>query len=170
MRLSIFPARVLADFPLANPLSKPLAKSLAALGALTVATGCSLPGNWSSAGLSFDIESGTFSGLPLTTAAQMPAGGTANFTGEYRNLSRSNPFGKGTATFGVDFAAGTVNLNLSGSVNDSASGTINGTGFSGTSGFSFWGDFYNPGATVAAGQFTGAGGNQNSVGQFIVSR
>ncbi len=146
------------------------ARSFAVLGLLTFSAGCSLPGNWSSAGLSYDIESGTFSGLPLTTAAQMPTTGSANFTGEYRNLSRSNPFGKGTATFGVDFGAGTVNLNLTGSVNDSASGTISGASFSGTSGFSFYGEFFNSNASVAAGQFTGAGGNPDSVGQFIVSR
>ncbi len=145
-------------------------RTLAALALLTVSAGCSLPGNWSSAGLSFDIRTGSFSGLPETTTAQMPTSGSASFSGEYRNLSRANPFGKGSATLGVDFTAGTVNLSLSGSVNDSASGTISGTGFAGSAGFSFFGNFYNPGATVAAGQFTGAGGNANSAGQFIVSR
>ncbi len=141
----------------------------AALGLALLAAGCSLPGDWSYAGLSYDLRSNSFSGLPETTAAQMPTSGSAVFTGEYRHLSRTNPFGKGSASLGVDFAAGTVQLSLTGSVNGTASGTISGSGFSGSSGFDFAGKFYGSTAGVAAGLFSGIGPS-DSFGQFITRR
>ena len=150
------------------------AKSLAALGILTISAGCSLPGNWSYAGLTYDISTNDFSGMPKTTVAQLPATGLAKFVGEYRNISTSNPLrtDKGQATLDVDFQNHTVVLGLTGDLNESASGVFLGAGFGSpvSSGFNFGGAFYGTTASVAAGFFYGAGGDPNSQGQFITKR
>ena len=145
---------------------------LTAIALLTA--GCSLPGNWSYAGLNYDIASNDFSGMAQTTAAQLPTTGQAQFVGEYRNTSASNPLrtDKGPATLDVDFQNSTVVLGLTGALNESASGVFLGTGFGSpvSPGFNFGGAFYGPNAEAAAGFFYGAGGDPNSQGQFITVR
>ena len=144
-------------------------KSVISMAALLFASACALPGNWSYAGLNFDAESGEFSGLPETTVAQMPTTGSAVYTGEYRYLTRTNPFGKGSAQLDVDFDTTNVQLALTGTVNATATGNITGVGFSGTSGFDFVGQFYQSDASVAAGYFSNVGAEEG-LGQFITQK
>ncbi len=141
-------------------------KSTILLAACLFAAGCSLPGDWSHAGLDYDIETGTFSGMPETTLAQTPTSGAATFTGEYRSLSRANPFGKGDATLQVDFDTSNVQLDLAGTVTGSATGTLYGPIFFGSGAFNFSGRFYGDTASVAAGNFDTA----DTTGQFITQR
>jgi len=137
------------------------------------------PADFSFAGLTYSNNSDTFSGLPLTTLADMPSGAGANaiYRGDYTVENIDGRNGDGRASLDLDFVAATADLTLTGDVIGSVPGVITGTEVqslpNGQS--SFRGSFYNGASngSVVAGEFIQViQGNDADTffGRFIVSR
>lgn len=137
------------------------------------------PADFSFAGLDYSNSSDSFSGLPLTTLADMPSGAGANaiYRGEYTVEDINGRNGDGRAALDLDFVAATADLTLTGDVIGSAPGVITGTEVQSIPGgqSSFRGSFYNgtSNGSVVAGEFIQViSGNDTDTffGRFIVSR
>ena len=152
-------------------------KQLAILLSASAFASCSGLGDFSVGGLSYDLESDSFSGLPLTELTAMPVTGTATYSGKYRGGSFQNLFAGGSATMGVNFSANTVALTLDGDFVGTSQGRIFGTTVRsnrGTGEFAFDGDFYGDDGGVIAGSFEGLTSRSNptsvAAGDYIVAR
>ncbi len=141
-------------------------KPVISILAMLAVAGCGGLSKWSYAGLEYSLiknaksgDMNSFTGIAQTTIAEMPATGSAAYTGEYRVRDQTKLLatpGKGPATLAVDFAGQTVQLDLTGDLNRSAAGTMTDNTFTGASvsdSFFYDGQFYGSTAEVAAGVF-----------------
>ena len=142
----------------------------AALGLSACADGAD---SFSFASLNFANSTQSFSGLPLTTMAQMPTA-NATYAGHYTVEDAFGFDGAGTAAMELDFAASTANLILEGDVQGNVPGFIVGTKVGtgvGAITTTFNGDFYGEQGEVVAGKFRQTGDFNNILdGAYIVSR
>jgi len=151
-------------------------KRLAILLSASALASCSGLGDFSVGGLSYDLESDSFSGLPLTQITAMPSTGSATYTGKYRGGSFQNLFAGGSAVMDVNFGASSVALTLDGDFIGTAQGSITGTTVrSGRFGdFQFDGNFYGDDGGVIAGIFEGLTNASDptsvAAGEYIVAR
>ncbi len=121
------------------------------------------------AGLTFDETTDSFSGLPLTAAADLPVTADARYRGRYRGKVPGDPIGGGTARLKVNFISGAAQLSTSGMYIGKVQGQVVGNRIeSGNGGLS--GQFYGAGGEVAGGTFNGVIVNTTKpiTGRYIV--